>query len=204
MINRSLSYTHTHTQKKNSATWAISISRNYKKKCQYTWEPQCISLYEHVLPKWHSVWLRFLKLTDQFECFSPELPLIPLIRLVDAGFIEVRVCLSAAVTLSHRLLYHFTLVFTLEREYIEQILLHRWTGYIMMTSSNGNIFRITGLCARNSPVSSEFPSQRPVTLSFDVFFDLVLNKRLSKQSRRQWFETPSHLLCRHCNDDIFQ
>ena len=26
----------------------------------------------------------------------------------------------------------------------------------------------------------EFPAQRPVTLSFDVFFDLRLNKRLSK------------------------
>ena len=35
--------------------------------------------------------------------------------------------------------------------------------------------------------------------SFDVFFDLRLNKRLSKQSRRRWFETPSHSLRRHCN-----
>ena len=45
-----------------------------------------------------------------------------------------------------------------------------------------------------------FPSQRPVTWSFDVFFDLCLNKRLSKQSRCRWFETPSHSLWRHCND----
>ena len=44
-----------------------------------------------------------------------------------------------------------------------------------------------------------FPSQKPVTQSFDVFFDLRLNKRLSKQSRCQWFETPSRSLCRHCN-----
>ena len=36
------------------------------------------------------------------------------------------------------------------------------------------------LCAGNSPVNGEFPSQRPVTRSFDVFFDLRLNKRLSK------------------------
>ena len=35
----------------------------------------------------------------------------------------------------------------------------------------------------NSPVSGEFPAQRPVTRSFDIFFDLSLNKRLSKQSR---------------------
>ena len=41
---------------------------------------------------------------------------------------------------------------------------------IMMTSSNGNIFR--------KPVLGEFPAQRPVTRSFDVFFDLRLNKRL--------------------------
>ena len=33
---------------------------------------------------------------------------------------------------------------------------------------------------RNSPVSGEFPPQRPVTRSFDVFFDLRLNKRFSK------------------------
>ena len=39
-----------------------------------------------------------------------------------------------------------------------------------------------------SPVTGEFPSQRPVTRSFDVLFDLRLNKRLSKQSRRRWFE----------------
>ena len=41
---------------------------------------------------------------------------------------------------------------------------------------------LLALCAGNSPVTSEFPSQRPVTRCFDVFFDLRLNKRLSKQS----------------------
>ena len=56
------------------------------------------------------------------------------------------------------------------------------------------------LCAGNSPVTGEFPSQRPVTHSFDVFFDLRLNKRSSKQSRGSWFETSSHSLWRHCND----
>ena len=45
----------------------------------------------------------------------------------------------------------------------------------------------------------ELPSQRPVTHSFDVFVDLRLNKRYSKQSRRQRFETPSCPLWRHCN-----
>ena len=37
------------------------------------------------------------------------------------------------------------------------------------------------ICAGNSPVPGEFPTQRPVTRSFDFFFDLRLNKRLSKQ-----------------------
>ena len=33
------------------------------------------------------------------------------------------------------------------------------------------------ICAGNSPVPGEFPAQRPVTRSFDVFFDLHPNKR---------------------------
>ena len=56
------------------------------------------------------------------------------------------------------------------------------------------------LCEGNSPVTGEFPSQRPVTRSFDVFVDLCLNKPLGKPSRRRWFETPSCSLWRHCND----
>ena len=45
--------------------------------------------------------------------------------------------------------------------------------------------------AGNSPVSGEFPTQRPVTRSFDAFFDLRLNKRLCKQSWGWWFQTLS-------------
>ena len=48
--------------------------------------------------------------------------------------------------------------------------------------------------------TGEFPAQRPVTRSFDVFFDLRLNKRLSKQSWGWWFGTLSRPLWRHCND----
>ena len=58
---------------------------------------------------------------------------------------------------------------------------------------------LLAICAGNSPVPGEFPAQRPVTRSFDVFFDLRLNKRLSKQSRGWWFQTLSHPLWRHCN-----
>ena len=56
----------------------------------------------------------------------------------------------------------------------------------MMTSSNGCIFRITGpLGEEFTSEFPEFPSQRPMTRSFDVFFDQHPNKRLSKQSRRR-------------------
>ena len=60
------------------------------------------------------------------------------------------------------------------------------------------IFRVTG------PLCGEFngdrwnPLQRPVTLSFGVIIDLYLN-RLSKQSRRRWFETPFYSLWCYCN-----
>ena len=54
-------------------------------------------------------------------------------------------------------------------------------------------FRVT------DPLWGEFTGHRPVTRSFDVFFDLRLNKRLSKQSWSWWFETPSRSLWRHCN-----
>ena len=53
------------------------------------------------------------------------------------------------------------------------------------------------ICAGNSPVPGEFLAQRPVTRSFDVFFHLRLNKRLSKQSWGWWFETLFCQLWRH-------
>ena len=58
---------------------------------------------------------------------------------------------------------------------------------------------LLAICARNSPVHGEVPEQRPVTRSFDVFFDLRLNKRLSKQPLGWWFETISRPLWRHRN-----
>ena len=50
---------------------------------------------------------------------------------------------------------------------------------------------LLAICAGNSPVTDEFPAQRPVMRSFDVFFDLHLNKRLSKQRWGWWFDTSS-------------
>ena len=68
--------------------------------------------------------------------------------------------------------------------------LHSWWRHQMETFS-----ALLAICAGNSPV----PTRWPVTRSFDVFFDLRLNKRLSKQSWGWWFETLSCPLWRHCN-----
>ena len=69
-----------------------------------------------------------------------------------------------------------------------------WLHHQMETFS-----ALLALCEGNPLVTGGFLSQRPVMWSFDVFFELCLNKRLSKQSRNRWFETPSRSLCRHCN-----
>ena len=61
---------------------------------------------------------------------------------------------------------------------------------------------LLAICAGNSPVPSEFHTQRPVARSFDVFFDLRLNKRLSKQSWGWWFETLSCPIWRNCNGSL--
>ena len=71
--------------------------------------------------------------------------------------------------------------------------------HFMMTSSNRNIFRVTGPLCGEFTAPGEFPAQRPVTRSFGVFFDLRLNKRLSKQPWGWWFETPAWSLWRHRN-----
>ena len=69
-----------------------------------------------------------------------------------------------------------------------------WWRHQMKTFS-----ALLALCAGNSPVTGEFPAQRPVTRIFDVFLYLHLSKRLGKQSWGWWFETLSSPLWRHCN-----
>ena len=58
---------------------------------------------------------------------------------------------------------------------------------------------LLSLCAWIAPVTDEFPSQRPVTQSFDVFFDVRLNKRLDNQSWSRRFETPLRSFWRYRN-----
>ena len=71
---------------------------------------------------------------------------------------------------------------------------HPWWRHQMETFSV-----LLAICAGNSPVPGEFPTQRPVTRSFDVYFDLHPNSWLSKQSWGWWFETLSCSLWRHRN-----
>ena len=70
----------------------------------------------------------------------------------------------------------------------------QWWRHQMETFS-----ALLAICAENSPVTGEFPAQRHVTRSFDVFFDLCLNKRLSKQSWGWWLGMPLRPLWRHSN-----
>ena len=62
---------------------------------------------------------------------------------------------------------------------------------------------LLAICAGNSPVTGEFPTQRPVTRTFDVFFELCPNERLSKQLWGWWFGTLSSPLWRHRNDSMY-
>ena len=67
----------------------------------------------------------------------------------------------------------------------QKAIMHVYHILHMMTSSNGNIFRVIG------PLWREITGHQ----NYGVFFDLYLNKRLCKQSRRRWFETPSRSSC---------
>ena len=79
--------------------------------------------------------------------------------------------------------------------YLNQCWLVTWWCHQTETFS-----ALLAICTRNSPFPDEFPAQRPVMRSFDVFFNLCLDKRLSKQSWGWWFEMlPRPLWC-HRND----
>ena len=79
-------------------------------------------------------------------------------------------------------------------KYVLHQQIHAWWRHQIETFSS-----LLDICAGNSPVTGEFPAQRPVTWSFDIFFDLRPNKQLSKQCWGWWFETPSRPLLCHCS-----
>ena len=77
---------------------------------------------------------------------------------------------------------------------------HRLLYQLWKPIVHDDVIKWKHFCAGNSPVTGESPAQRPMTRSFDVFFDLRLNKWLSKQSQGWWFERLSRPLWRHCYD----
>ena len=112
-------------------------------------------------------------------------------------------CLIAEFYLTNAIIFHYfrlqsnnllwiTLLTVPPKHVYNESYMDKWR-FSMMTSSNGNIFRVTGhLCW-------EFTARSPVTRSSDVFFDVHPSKRLSKQWWGWWFQTPSGLLWGHRN-----
>ena len=74
----------------------------------------------------------------------------------------------------------------------------------MMTSSNGNIFRVTRHLCGEFTGHRWIPRTKASDAQFDIFFDLRLNEWLSKQRWGWWFETQSRPLWRHFNGCIFR
>ena len=91
-----------------------------------------------------------------------------------------------------RLWFHWSLILSVQSTVVRHLV--SWWCHQMETFS-----ALLAICAGNSPVTGEFPTQRPVTRSFGVFFDLCPNERLSKQSWGWWFGTLSSPLWRHRN-----
>ena len=99
---------------------------------------------------------------------------------------------------NHTLQCAWHLLFLLDNR-VRFICLNSWWRH-----QTENFSVLLAICAGNSPVSGEFPAQRPVTRSFYVFFDLRPNKRLSKQLWGCWFEMQSPPLWRHSNVPRFK
>ena len=125
-----------------------------------------------IVPSWR--WHRRRKLN----------PLRPAFVLFCFAFQEIKLCMCISVTSP---VVNWLSVF-------ESLPCGRLNPFIMMTSWHGNIFRVTG-----GPFVRGIHRLPVISRSFDVFFDLRLNKWLSKQSWGWWFETPSPPLWRHSN-----
>ena len=94
----------------------------------------------------------------------------------------------------HWLIHSWTLGNIFHWNLNQSTISHPWWYHQMETFSV-----LLALCEGNTAVTGGFPSQRPVTQNFDVFVDLRLNKQMSKQLGRRWFEMPSSSLWHHCN-----
>ena len=164
----------------------FSFKKMYLKYRLQKWRPSCPGLNEltHLVLRWEHSWR------------NRSIPwlLMPWL-IVSLGYQQPCLCNMVLVLNEERLLP------ALLSQYWKMVsfFLGSWWHHQMETFS-----ALLAFCEGNSQVTGEFPSQRPEMQSFDVFFDLRLNKRLSKQSWDLWFEMPLHSLWRHCNVDSVQ
>ena len=128
----------------------------------------------------------------EYSVIASILPQIFIVQIIYFSFWEFTDKRHCHESLRNNLVY---MIMILEEWVLsDDIFFYSWWRHEMETFSV-----LLALCARNWLVTGEFPAQRPVTRSFDAFFDLRLNKRLSKQLCGWWFETPSCSLWCHCN-----
>ena len=142
----------------------------------YAHEPKLRRLVKHFY-QWH--W------QHQITSFIQE-PKIHISKIWRGQMASI--CKCSVCVLTHRAMW------SVDRSHFRMTSHLSWWRHQMETFS-----ALLAICAGNSPVPGEFPAQRPMTRSFGVFFDLRLNKRLSKHSYGWWFETLSCPLWRHCN-----
>ena len=118
-----------------------------------------------------------------------------LAKLISYPITPCFICLLPAIPL--------TLIRPLELHEYHVASNHQTLDCLFDCYNTGLICRFLGFGANfatgNSPVTGEFPWQRPVNRSFGVVFDL-LNERLIEQSWGWGLETPTHSSWRHCNE----
>ena len=128
-------------------------------------------------------WKEFFKMSNEIPWHSA---ILIVLILWDAGVFK-----TASHRPSHRVCH------------IPKVRTEIWICQIWWRHQMKTFSALLDLCVGISPVTGDFTAQRPVARSFDVFVDLRLNKRLSKQWWGWWFETPSRPLWRHCNEAIY-
>ena len=74
------------------------------------------------------------------------------------------------------------------------------TGFIMMTSSNGNIFCVTGILWGEFPCHRWIPLTKANGAVLLYFLFSAPEQTVESKPRRWWFETPSSSLFRYCNE----
>ena len=120
---------------------------------------------------------------------SRQVVMVEEIPILEGGFYKVSNG-SRYDSWKHRVVFWWTVFHLSQSLYLKTvegasnivwISSHTWWRNQMETFS-----ALLAICAGNSPVSGEFPAQRPVTRSFDVFFDVRLIGRLSKQPWGWW------------------